>query len=85
MLRPLMLGLLVSLVACCGAAQETPGKALPRRWFFSAHDIAAPAHKQALLSLIERAADHWFNGVVLQTGLFEFKIRDPATLNALRR
>jgi len=66
------------------SAQAPQPQPLPRRWFSAHHGVADPAQRQALIRLIGTAADHGCNGLLLSTGMFEFRIKDPATVEGLR-
>ena len=75
--------LVVSSLAGASAQQQAP-ELLPHRWFSATHDVADPAQRDALIRLINTAADHGLNGVLLATGFAAFKIKDAATLEGLK-
>ncbi len=62
---------------------EGRGVPLPHRWFRSGHDVADPVQRAELLRLIRTASEHGYNGMLLSTGTFEFRIKDPATVAGL--
>jgi hypothetical protein len=66
-------------------AGEAASEPLAHRWFRAGHDVADPRQQDDLIRLINIAADHGLNGLLLSTGFSEFKINDPATLAGLHR
>jgi hypothetical protein len=65
-------------------AEDRSAPPLPHRWFRAGHDVADPAQRTALLDLIGAASEHGYNGLLLSTGTFDFRIKDPATVAGLR-